>query len=86
MSEQHRTQDLRVEQIKRNSGRCVLCNDNIESRHRHDMRFCKCGAVAVDGGHSYRRRVGDPKHLQDTSIVVTRHDGDPSDTSDDTCK
>ena len=46
-----------------NKIRCKHCNDIIESRHRHDFVTCKCGAVSVDGGDSYGRRLwpsGDP--------------------------
>lgn len=42
--------------IIRNAARCVHCNDEIESKHRHDFRSCKCGTVFVDGGKSYLRR------------------------------
>jgi hypothetical protein len=37
---------------------CQSCGDVIESKHRHDFVWCKCQAVAVDGGRSYLRRVG----------------------------
>ena len=42
-----------------NKIRCKKCGDVIESTHRHDFKICKCGAVAVDGGHDYLRRSGD---------------------------
>lgn len=32
--------------------------DIIESTYRHDFRFCKCGAVEVDDGKTYLRRLG----------------------------
>jgi len=38
--------------------KCNHCNDVIESKHRHDFKFCKCGKVGIDGGSDYRRRVG----------------------------
>lgn len=37
--------------------RCKKCGDVIESTHRHDFKFCKCGAVAADGGKDYRYLV-----------------------------
>ena len=37
---------------------CKKCGDIIESTHRYDFKFCKCGAVAVDGGKDYLRRCG----------------------------
>ena len=55
--------------IVRNSARCRKCGDEIESFHRHDMRWCSCGAIAVDGGRAYMRRAGEPEDFEDTSIV-----------------
>ena len=42
--------------IIKNSIQCKLCKDIIESKSRHDLVKCKCGACAVDGGHDYLRR------------------------------
>lgn len=36
-----------------NKIRCKRCGEVIESTDRHDFKFCKCGAVAVDGGTDY---------------------------------
>jgi len=55
--------------IIRNSIRCRRCGDEIESRHRHDFKWCSCGSVAVDGGTAYLRRVGETGLIEDTSIV-----------------
>ena len=44
--------------IKRNQIRCKRCDDVIQSRHRHDFVMCSCGAVGVDGGKDYLRRIG----------------------------
>lgn len=44
--------------IIRNAARCSVCDDFIESKHVHDFVWCKCGAIAVDGGREYLRRVG----------------------------
>jgi len=35
---------------------CKHCGDIIESKTVHDFKFCKCGCVAVDGGHDYLKR------------------------------
>ena len=43
----------------RNRIRCKKCGDVIESLHRHDFKWCKCGSVAVDGGQDYFRRCGE---------------------------
>ena len=44
-----------TDKILRNRIRCKKCNDIIESTHRHDFKYCKCGSVFVDGGHDYQR-------------------------------
>lgn len=43
-----------------NAIRCKRCDKVIYSRYRHDFNFCKCGAVAIDGGTAYLKRSGDP--------------------------
>lgn len=41
--------------------KCPMCEDEIWSRHRHDMRHCKCEYCFVDGGREYLRMgFGDP--------------------------
>ena len=45
--------------ILRNSAKCLKCNDEVESTHVHDFKWCKCGAVAVDGGHWYTKRAAE---------------------------
>jgi hypothetical protein len=35
--------------------KCKLCEDVIESRHRHDFVECKCGEIFLDGGDDYLR-------------------------------
>ena len=42
--------------IVHNRIRCNHCGDVIESLFQHDLKYCKCGLVYVDGGHSYLRR------------------------------
>lgn len=43
--------------------KCNLCGDIIESKHRHDMVWCKCGACAIDGGNDYHKITGDIKNI-----------------------
>lgn len=45
--------------IIQNAVICNKCDDFIFSKHRHDFVTCKCGAISVDGGQEYLRRVGD---------------------------
>jgi hypothetical protein len=42
---------------QRNRAKCKLCGDIIESMHRHDMQWCKCKHIAVDGGQDYFRCI-----------------------------
>lgn len=53
--------------IKSNKARCKKCNDIIESKTRHDFKWCKCGAIAVDGGKEYLRRLGKFEDFEDLS-------------------
>lgn len=56
--------------IIRNSARCRLCGDEIESKHRHDFVTCKCGEISVDGGRDYfKRSARDLNNIIDTSCV-----------------
>lgn len=52
-----------------NKVRCRKCDDIIESKYRHDMVWCKCGSVAVDGGKDYQRLTGNVDNI-DTSYSV----------------
>lgn len=47
--------------------KCNKCGEIIESTHRHDFKFCKCGAVAVDGGNDYLRRSGNLENWEELS-------------------
>lgn len=56
--------------IVQNEIQCRLCNSIIYSAHRHDYRSCRCGAVAVDGGMDYLRRVGDPENIIERAFYL----------------
>lgn len=57
--------------IVRNSAVCLACGDHLESKYRHDFCSCSCGAVSVDGGHDYLRRIAViGAEFKDTSIVA----------------
>lgn len=44
--------------------KCKLCNDIIESKHRHDYVTCSCGEISVDGGQDYfRARFNNPENF-----------------------
>lgn len=44
---------------------CLKCKDYIRSTNKHNYVPCKCGAVAVDGGSWYLKRVGRPDDYVD---------------------
>lgn len=57
--------------ILQNQVECLKCGDKPFSRHRHDFRPCKCGAVTVDGGLDYLRRVfNSSRDFRDISIEI----------------
>ena len=56
-----------MNKITVNKIRCKKCGDIIESKSIYDFRSCKCGSVAVDGGHNYLRRVGNLEDWEDLS-------------------
>lgn len=45
--------------IVQNAVQCITCGDFIVSKHRHNYVTCSCGAISVDGGQEYLRRIGD---------------------------
>ena len=53
--------------ILKNKAQCILCKDIIESIHRHDFIYCKCGAIFVDGGRDYLRRGGESYNIIELS-------------------
>lgn len=57
-----------MQRIVRNSIRCKKCNDIIQSNSQHDFKSCQCGAVAVDGGLNYLRRIGTQEDWEELSI------------------
>jgi len=58
-----------IDRIKDNKIKCKKCGDVIESTYRHDFKFCKCGAVAVDGGKDYLRRLGYEEDYEELSEI-----------------
>lgn len=57
--------------IIKNRARCKNCGDIIESRYTHEMVWCSCRSIAVDGGHSYIRQMAkDFDFFEDLSICV----------------
>lgn len=56
--------------IQKNAARCRRCGDVIQSGHTHDFRWCRCGAIAVDGGHAYLARTGRPEDCEELSVCL----------------
>lgn len=56
--------------IIRNKIQCKHCGVVIESESRHDFKFCICGKVAIDGGHFYLKRSGNPNDLIELSEII----------------
>lgn len=57
-----------------NAAVCKWCGSYIRSENRHDMKWCYCGKVAVDGGSWYAKRVGDPRDYID--VIERFYDSD----------
>ena len=63
-----------MKKIIRHRIKCKQCDEIIESTRRHDFKFCKCGAVAVDGGKDYLRRVGNKDDYEELIEYEGRDD------------
>ena len=55
---------IKYYKVIENKIQCNHCKDIIQSNYVHDMKWCTCKKVAVDGGNSYLRRC-----------FVNSHDG-----------
>ena len=58
---------MSINKIIKNSAKCMKCGDIIESRHRHDFKYCKCGTIFIDGGYDYLRCGGDLRYFKSLS-------------------
>lgn len=56
------------EEIISNKIKCKKCGDIIESKSTNDYKKCSCGAVAVDGGAEYLKRIGNENDYIELSI------------------
>ena len=55
------------EEIINNKIKCKKCGDIIESKSINDYKRCSCGAVAVDGGKDYLKRMGNEENYEELS-------------------
>jgi hypothetical protein len=60
-----------MKEIVLNKIACKHCGDILVSHSTHDFMWCKCGAVAVDGGRDYLRRVGNRENYTELSLDST---------------
>lgn len=58
--------------VIKNIAACRECGEIIESKHRHNFVRCLCGAIAVDGGYDYLRRVGKLESFIDMSVTASK--------------
>lgn len=57
--------------LVRNQAKCLDCGDTVVSLHRHDFVTCSCGALSVDGGTTYARRLfRDGARVEELSIYT----------------
>ena len=48
---------------------CKNCKETIESKDIHDLKYCSCGTVGVDGGiYEGNRIIGNNSDIEDRSI------------------
>ena len=57
------------EEIISNKIKCKKCRDVIESKNTNDYKKCSCGAVAVDEGKDYLKRIGSEEDYEELSIT-----------------
>ena len=55
------------EEIISNKIKCKKCGDIIESKSTNDYKKCSCGAVAVDGGIDYLKRMSNEENYEELS-------------------
>ena len=49
--------------------RCKKCGDLIWSTNVHDMVWCKCGAIAIDGGEDYCKVSGNLDDMESVKPI-----------------
>lgn len=68
-----------MRRIVQNRAQCRKCGDVISSRTRHDIHWCGCGTIGVDGGLAYLRRMGENL---DMVIELSEYENTPIDSHD----
>lgn len=57
-----------------NRVQCRKCGSTIVSEFDNDFKRCECGAIAIDGGREYLKRMGKEEYINDLSIKITNED------------
>ncbi len=61
--------EKKKEVIISNKIKCKKCGDIIESKNTNDYKRCSCGAVAIDDGKDYLKRIGNEKDYEELSEI-----------------
>ena len=61
--------EKKKEKIISNKIKCKKCGDIIESKSTNDYKRCSCGAVAIDGGKDYLKRISSEKDYEELSEI-----------------
>ena len=61
--------EKKKEVIISNKIKCKKCGDIIESKSTNDYKRCSCGAVAIDGGKDYLKRIGNENDYEEFSEI-----------------
>lgn len=56
--------------ISVNQTQCKQCSSIITSERGHDLKWCKCRRVAVDGGRDYLKRLTDDPSAEFIELSV----------------
>lgn len=59
----------RQKEIISNKIKCKKCGNNIELKSANDYKRCSCGAIAVDDGKDYLKRIGNEEDYEELSII-----------------
>ncbi len=53
----------------RHAIQCKKCLETIESTYIHDLKYCSCGAVGIDGGiEDGNRIIGDTSDIENRAV------------------
>lgn len=61
--------EKKEEEIINNKIKCKKFGDIIESKSTNDYKRCSCGAVAIDGGKDYLKRIGSEEDYEELSEI-----------------